>query len=64
MRELAGNVAEWCRSDDPSDPTRPVRGGTWAKREVRAFRAAQRSSAHAESVSMTVGFRYVVRPDR
>lgn len=59
VKDMAGSVAEWCRGEGS---TQPIRGGSWSRGEVRAFRCAQRTLSHRGAVSYQAGFRLVARP--
>ena len=65
VRDLAGNIREWC-SDvyHKHSDTRVARGGAWGASEIPTFRAAARFWYSRQMVSGFLGFRMVRIPEK
>lgn len=61
LRDLAGNVAEWCRAVPPDGDRAPVRGGSWAERQPAMLHVARRIELPRGYRDADVGFRVIVR---
>lgn len=59
LRDLAGNVAEWCRPSDAEAARAPVRGGSWADRTEDLLRVYRRVALDRAYRDADVGFRVV-----
>ena len=61
LHDMAGNVFEWCVSDDQSGEA-IARGGSWTERDPRFFRVYNRVKFPRSYRDADVGFRIVVEP--
>jgi len=61
IRDMGGNVAEWCYDVDPNDPTRKiVCGGNWLDNKIEYLKCSSyRSFPPADTRKQTIGFRIV-----
>lgn len=59
LRDLAGNVAEWCKADPEDADTIAARGGSWADRGPDLLRVARRVTFPRDYRDADVGFRLV-----
>lgn len=61
IRDMGGNVAEWCYDDDPSFPTRKiVCGGGWLDNKIEYLKCSNyRSFPPADTRKQVIGFRIV-----
>lgn len=62
LQDMAGNVFEWCVSDDAPDAF-VARGGSWAERDARFLRVYNRVRFPRDYRNADVGFRIVVEED-
>ena len=60
LRDMAGNLYEWCAAD-PADPAgrRQAGGGSWAERDPRRLEVGHRQDFPADYRGQDVGFRTV-----
>jgi formylglycine-generating enzyme required for sulfatase activity len=61
LRDLAGNVAEWCRAEPPDAGQASARGGSWADRRPDLLHVDRRVLFPREYRDADVGFRLVIR---
>jgi len=61
LYDMAGNVAEWCRTDE-SNATAFVMGGSWAERDPRYLRISHALALPKTYRDADVGFRFVIDP--
>jgi formylglycine-generating enzyme required for sulfatase activity len=61
LRDMAGNVFEWCAADGGGD-TAIARGGSWAERDPRILQVFRRTRFRRDYRDADVGFRVVVEP--
>jgi len=61
LYDMAGNLAEWCLTDDDASHA-PVMGGSWAERDPRFLRISHRLLLPKGYRDADVGFRIVIEP--
>lgn len=64
LRDMAGNVFEWCAGEGPRPGSLPARGGAWSERDPALLRVFHRAGFAAEYAGPDVGFRVLKEPLR
>jgi hypothetical protein len=60
LRDMAGNVFEWCAGEGPRPGTLPARGGAWSERDPAQLRVFHRAAFPPDYAGPDVGFRVLM----